>query len=250
MLGGVSWLEQCGILLALLLHGGLLHQTMFTSEGLHFGFAYALSAMLWLGVMLYWLESLTLALSILPVLLLPLAGVCVLLPWPFPGSVGFVAADSWGFRLHLLTAILAYSLFTIAALHAILMMAQEHRLHQAPQTQAQAGVWQRLLDTLPPLLAMEKMLFRMLTIGFLLLTLTLVTGALFAEVIWQRAFKLDHKTVFAVSSWLIFGALLVGRWNYGWRGRIALRWTLTGFAALILAYVGSRFVLEVVLHRI
>ena len=236
-------------MVALSFHGLLLHQTIFAPDGLHFGFAYALSAMLWLGVMVYWLESLALALSALPLLLLPLAGLCVVLPWMFPGSVGFVAADSWGFRLHLVTAILAYSLLTIAALHAILMTAQERRLHQTPQISG-GGVWARLLDALPPLLAMEKMLFRMLTLGFVLLTSTLLTGVLFAEVIWQRAFRFDHKTLFAMLSWLIFGALLLGRWQYGWRGRSALRWTLVGFVALILAYVGSRFVLEVILHRV
>lgn len=245
-----AWGERGALILALGLHGVLLHQTIFAVTGLHFGFAYALSAMLWLGVGLYCLEGLTLSLSALPVLLLPLAGICVLLPWPFPGSAGFIAADSWGFRLHLVAAILAYSLLTIAALHAILMTAQEHRLHQMPQRQTTAGGWQRLLDGLPPLLTMERMLFRMLLIGFVLLSLTLLSGVVFSEVLWQRAFKFDHKTLFAVLSWLIFGALLIGRWVYGWRGRMALRWTLAGFAALILAYIGSRFVLEVILHRV
>ncbi len=248
MPGPAPWFERIGLLVALVLHGVLLYQTMFAEHLLHFGFAYALSVMLWLGVLLYWLESFALRMPALPLLLLPLAGGAVLLPWVFPGSAGFVATEAWGFRLHLLAAMAAYSLLTIAALHAVLMTAQERRLHAAPQ--ARAGVWARLLEGLPPLLTMEKMLFRMLTLGFVLLTLTLLSGIVFAEALWQRAFRVDHKTVFAVLSWLLFGALLAGRWWYGWRGRMALRWTLAGFAALMLAYVGSRFVLEVILHRI
>jgi ABC-type uncharacterized transport system permease subunit len=83
----------------------------------------------------------------------------------------------------------------------------------------------------------------------LFLTLTLATGITFSETLFGRPLRADHKTVFAVLSWLTFGLLLLGRWLYGWRGRTATRWTLTGFVLLILAYVGSRFVLEVVLHR-
>ena len=83
----------------------------------------------------------------------------------------------------------------------------------------------------------------------MLLTLTLATGALFSEEVFGRALRFNHKTVFAILSWVIFGLLLAGRWRYGWRGRTALRWTLAGFVMLLLAYVGSRFVLEVILAR-
>ena len=103
---------------------------------------------------------------------------------------------------------------------------------------------------LPPLLTMEAMLFRLIHVAFLLLTVTLVSGIFFSEDLFGRALRFDHKTVFAMLSWLIFVALLLGRHLRGWRGRIALRWTLTGFAALLLAYVGSRFVLEVILGRV
>jgi ABC-type uncharacterized transport system permease subunit len=99
------------------------------------------------------------------------------------------------------------------------------------------------------LLTLETLLFRTIAIAFVFLTLTLVTGIAFSETLFGRALRFDHKTVFAVLSWLIFGLLLAGRWRYGWRGRTALRWTLSGFAMLFLAYVGSRFVLEVLLGR-
>jgi ABC-type uncharacterized transport system permease subunit len=82
-----------------------------------------------------------------------------------------------------------------------------------------------------------------------LLTLTLVSGVLFSEQLFHQAFRFNHKTIFTFISWLIFGSLLVGRWKYGWRGRIAIRWTLSGFGVLFLAYVGSKFVLEFILKR-
>jgi ABC-type uncharacterized transport system permease subunit len=107
----------------------------------------------------------------------------------------------------------------------------------------------RLLSGLPPLLTMEALLFRLISIAFVLLTLTLASGVLFSEALFGQAFRVDHKTVFAFVSWFLFGGLLVGRRLWGWRGRLALRWTLAGFVALMLAYVGSRFVIEVVLHR-
>ncbi|MCX8018197.1 MAG: cytochrome c biogenesis protein CcsA, partial [Rhodocyclaceae bacterium] len=150
-------------------------------------------------------------------------------------------AGSLTFRLHFLMAMLAYSLFTLAALHAILMAVTEKRLHRGRLTPLFAG--------LPPLLTMEALLFRLIHIAFVLLTLTLVSGVLFSEQIFGKALPFNHKTVFAVLSWLIFGALLIGRHRYGWRGRKALHWTLAGFGVLLLAYVGSRFVLEVILGR-
>ena len=105
------------------------------------------------------------------------------------------------------------------------------------------------LQSLPPLLSLEELLFRILWAGFLLLTLTLASGMLFSEEIFGRPLQFTHKVVFGILAWLIFAALLAGRQVYGWRGRKALRLTLAGFLALVLAYIGSKFVLEVLLHR-
>ena len=99
-------------------------------------------------------------------------------------------------------------------------------------------------------MAMEALLFRMLLIAFVLLTLALGSGVLFSEALFGKALTLDHKTLFAFASWSIFAILLVGRHAWGWRGRKALHWTLAGFTVLLLAYVGSRFVAEVILGRI
>jgi ABC-type uncharacterized transport system permease subunit len=149
----------------------------------------------------------------------------------------------------LLVAMLAYSLFTIAALHAALMTVLERRLHSGklagPAGESLAGPW----ASLPPLMTLEVLLFRILTLGFVLLTLTLATGFVFSEELFGKAVRFNHKTVFGIMSWFIFAALLVGRYGWGWRGRTALRWTLAGFVTLLLAYVGSTFVLEVIIGK-
>jgi ABC-type uncharacterized transport system permease subunit len=234
--------ERGAIIAPLALHTWLVYDMLWTPE-LRFGFGQALSMMLWLAVIIYWIESRFLQLEGLQAPVLALAAVCVPLPALFPGlaSVSSASEHTTELRLHLALAMIAYGLFTIAALHALAMTLMERRLH--------GGTLVGPLAALPPLLVMERLLFRVILAGFAFLTLTLLTGIVFSETLFGRALKFDHKTVFAIASWFIFAALLAGRYLYGWRGRIALRWTLAGFVALLLAYVGSRFVLEVILNR-
>lgn len=238
---GTSTTERLLLLAALLVHAITLRMDIFDGSTLRFGFAIALSGMLWLAIMFYWIESFYAGMEGLQVLGLPVAAVCVALPTLAPEQHILVNAGSAAFRIHIVVAMLAYSLFTLAALHALLMAAVEKRLH--------SGRLSPLLAGLPPLLTMEALLFRLIHVAFVLLTVTLISGILFSETLFGRALRFDHKTVFAIASWLIFAALLIGRHLRGWRGRLALRWTLTGFAALLLAYVGSRFVVEVILGR-
>ncbi len=237
------------LLLGFILHGLLLHVTIFPPNAMFFGFAQALSAMFWVGVGIYWVESFFYSLEGMQRFVLPLAAVTALLPLLFPGARVLPYAANPLFKLHFMVANMAYGLLAIVALHAVLMLLLERRLH-APLANSSSLVAKfNWLDTLPPLLTLEKLLFRLIVAGFVLLTLTLGSGILFSEYLSDRALKFDHKTVFALLSWLMFGAVLVGRRCYGWRGRSALRWVLTAFAALLLAYIGSRFVLEVLLHR-
>ncbi|MFT4069994.1 inner membrane protein YpjD [Paraburkholderia sp.] len=253
---GMSAPGRALLFVALLVHGVLLHTTIFPQNAMVFGFAFALSAMFWLGAGIYWIESFFFPLDGLRLLVLPLACVASLLPLAFNGVRVLPYAAAPMFKLHFLIANIAYGLFAIAALHAVLMLAVERRLHSMRGGLAQRhaaasgnGWWSSWLDTLPPLLTLEKLLFRLIGAGFVLLTLTLVSGILFSEQLVDRALRLDHKTVFAILSWVMFGALLTARKVSGWRGRAALRWVLASFVALLLAYVGSRFVFEVLLHR-
>ena len=237
---GLRGWERAAILVPLALHGWLLYHGVFGKE-LRFGFAQALSVMMFIGVALYWLESLFYSLEGMQPLVLPLAGLAAPLPALFPGLASSGAhAQVTEFKLHLALAMIAYGLFVIALLHATLMAVAERQLHRKGTL---------AFPHLPPLLTLETLLFRMIGAAFVFLTLTLVTGIAFSEELFGRAMRFEHKTVFAVLSWFIFGLLLAGRWRYGWRGRTALRWTLSGFVMLLLAYVGSRFVLEVLLGR-
>ena len=233
--------ERIMLAVALLAHGISLQHALFPDGRMQFGFSVAVSMMVWLAVLFYWIETLYTRLDGLQTLAMPAAAVCSMLPALFPSQHELTNAGSMAFRAHFVIAMLAYSLFTLAALHALLMAVAEKQLHSARLSKAFAK--------LPPLLTMEALLFRLVGIAFILLTLTLVSGVAFSESLFGKAFTLDHKTIFAVISWLLFGALLFGRHAWGWRGRVALRWTLAGFVALMLAYVGSRFVVEVVLQR-
>lgn len=237
-----------GTLIAWLLHGGALAADVFLPDSLRLGFAIMLSATMWISIAAYLLGNLSLRLDGLRFLALPCAAVAVLLPALFPGSVVSMEGKSPLFSWHILIAMLAYSSVTIAAFHAVLMALQESRLHTRSGSNQQ-GWFTAAIDRLPALLTMEKLLFRIITLGFALLTLTVLSGVVFSEQLFGKAVKWDHKTIFTMLSWLFFGALLAGRKWRGWRGRTALSFTLLGSTALLLAYVGSRFVLEVILHR-
>ncbi len=145
----------------------------------------------------------------------------------------------WRLQLHAGCALLAYSTLAIAALLAVMLWVQERALRRR-----EFHAW---LRALPPLTELETLLFRTIAVGFVLLSATLLTGVLFVENLLAQ--HLVHKTVLSVLSWLAFGALLLGRWRRGWRGTTAVRWTLAAMALLLLAFFGSQFVLEMVLHR-
>ena len=234
-------LEQLAVLVPLALHAMLLYDSMFAGDGVRLGVGNAMSTIVWLTVAIYWLGNLFYNIEGLQAMVMPVAAVCALLPVLLPPASTLPNTELVAFRVHLLISMLAYSLFTIASLHVLLMALLERRLH--------GGELPAALHQLPPLLTMETLLFRIITAGFILLTLTLATGIVFTEELFGKAMRFNHKTVFGILSWFIFAALLGGRQLYGWRGRIAVRWTLTGFLMLVLAYVGSKFVLEVILGR-
>ena len=236
----LAW-ERAAILLPLALHGWLLYDGIFAAEALRFGFAQALSVMLWLAVATLWLEGLVYRIELLYPMALVAAALCAPLPAFFPGRLA-PEAYPVEFRLHLVAGMLAYSLFALAMLHALLIARVERRLHGMPGRDGP-------LANLPPLLSLERVVFVLIGAAFAVLTATLAFGMLYSEEFIGRAMRFEHKTVFVVLSWLIFGLLLAGRWLHGWRGRTAFRWTLAGFVMLMLAYPGSRFVLEVVLSR-
>jgi len=236
---------------ALVGHALALGYSMFGMGGLRFGFAHALSATMLISGVLLWIEGFFVPLRGLYLLVAPIAALTVILPPFFHGISLASEGSSLALKLHLTVAILSYSILTVAALHALLMASVDHYLHQ-PSADPGQGL-ARLFARLPPLLALESLLFRQIAVGFVLLSATVASGAVFSEQLFGRPLQFDHTTahkiVFALLSWGVFAALLAGRAMFGWRGRTALRWTFVGFVMLLLAYVGSRFVVEVVLRR-
>lgn len=228
------------VLLPLALHAYLLYGNLF-NPGLNLALVYAVSLILWLTVLVYWIARFFYPIGSLQTLVLPLASVGALLPALFPAIHPLNSDSTFALDAHILASMLAYSLFTIAVLHAGLMSFVEKRLHDASLP--------LLLQGLPPLLTMEKLLFRIIGAGFVLLTLTLASGMVFAEQIFGRPLQFNHKILFGFISWGVFGGLLLGHYYQGWRGKTAVRWTMSGFVFLLLAYIGSKFVLEVLLHR-
>lgn len=242
MARGELRLESFLVPVALVLHAMLLYRSVITPEGLDLGVANAISLLVWLTVLIYWFAGLAFdGLAGMLGLMSPVALIAVLLQAAIPTRHLVTYGGNPLFTLHFAIAMLAYSLFIVATMHALVMLAEVRWLHR--------GVMPPFLRSLPPLLEMEALLFRILFAAFVLLTLTVVSGVFFSEQLFNRPFQLTHKTVFGMLSWGIFAALLWGRYFRGWRGKRAVYWTLWGFAALLLAYLGSKFVLEIVLQR-
>jgi ABC-type uncharacterized transport system permease subunit len=225
--GAVAWLLH-GCLLAWLLLG----------ERPRFGFAPALSVTAWLVLTVYAVER-----EVFPQLQLrrafaALGAAAVLLALAFPGTPLHPSASPL-LPLHWALGIASYGLFAAAVLHAWLLRRSEQAIRRADAPQA--GL---------PLLTLERLTFRFAAAGFVLLTATLLAGMLFSEFFYGRAWRWEHKTVFSLLAWVAFAMLMLGRARFGWRGRTAVRVLYTGSLLLLLAYVGSRFVLEVVLGRV
>ncbi|MEP7371723.1 MAG: cytochrome c biogenesis protein CcsA, partial [Nitrosospira sp.] len=182
--------ERYAILAPLLLHGYTLYQSVFSGAGLSFGVGSAVSSIVWLTATIYWLSGFFYRLEGLQTLVAPVAAVAVLLPLAFPSLRPLANTELPAFKAHISIAMLAYSLLTIAALHALLMAVVERRLHHPSMPS--------VLTNLPPLLTMEKILFRVIWVGFILLTLTLISGIVFSEEVFGQPLKFTHKTLFGI----------------------------------------------------
>ncbi len=224
-------------LVAVILHAAALYPELVTGQGFNLGFfnAASLIALLTMALLLLvsiWQPVESLGIPVFPVAAATL-GLSALFPVKHP-----ITDTSWQLDMHILFSVLAYSLFVLAAVQAVLLAIQDRHLRNRQPV--------GFVRALPPLQVMEKVLFQLLGAGFALLTIALLTGFFFLEDIFAQ--HLVHKTILSIAGWIIFGVLLWGRWRFGWRGRKAIRWTLIGFALLALAYFGSKLVLELILH--
>jgi len=175
-------------------------------------------------VIIFLLGCLFLPIRRLGIMVFPLAVVSLLFAAWWGGEVNNVANPSLAFNVHILVSILSYSLLTIAAIQALLSA--------------------RMLMAMPPLQTMEQLLFQLVGIGFLLLTITLLSGAIFSQQIFGQAFEFKHHTILASLGWLVFAVLLIKRFKSGLRGSQAVVWTIVGFVLIQLGYFGTKIVSE------
>jgi ABC-type uncharacterized transport system permease subunit len=231
---GMLWLAVG----AVLLHALVLLQTVMLPHGINMSFFNALSVSGWLISALLLISASIRPVENLGIILLPFAALTLVLALLLPGE-RIVQLELWPLELHIVLSMVAYALLTLAAVQALLLAVQESRLRRRHPVGFMRGI--------PPLVTMESLLFQMIGAGFVVLSLSLLTGLLFLEDVFAQ--HLVHKTVLSIAAWTVFGTLLWGRWRFGWRGRTAIRWTLGGFLTLMLAYFGSKLVLELILQR-
>ncbi len=226
-------------LAALVLHGAVAIDSVFREGGVSLGF-FKISALIFLVINIACLASLVRRpLQNLLVALFPLSALAVLVSTFAPDTTAMQTDLGGGMVLHITSSILAYAVLTLAAIQSALLALQDHQLKQRHT--------RGIVQILPPLQLMETMLFELLWIGVVLLTLAILSGFVFVEDLFAQ--HLVHKTVLTILAWLLFSTLLWGRFQLGWRAATAVRLTLAGFALLMLAFFGSKLVLELVLER-
>lgn len=231
----IAWLLHGAALLADVLHDAIV------GGGVRFGFAPVLSVTMWLVLAVYTLENRDAPVNVVQRGIAFAALITLLLMLYFPGTPHPAAASPWS-PLHWVLGVASYGLFGAAVVHGLMLDASERRLRLRVPGAATGSPPAGVLGM--PLLKLERLTFRMVDAGFVVLTLALLLGI--GEL---QAWRWDHKTVFSLLGWGTFLALIVGRRWQGWRGRQATRWLYGGALLLLLAYVGSRFVLEVLLSR-
>lgn len=225
--------------LAVSLHAAQLLLVWLQTQALVIGVFEALSLVAWQSAALLWAFCLFQPLSALrpPIHLLAATSLLAAALWSASGEANAIA--DWRIQLHVVLSILSTGLLTLAVAQALILAAQDRTLHR------HGTAW--LHRSLPALQTMESLLFGLLGVGLFLLSLTLITGLLFIDDLFAQ--HLAHKTVLSLCAWVILAVLVWGRWAFGWRGRTAIRWTIAGYSVLILAYFGSKIVLELLLDR-
>ncbi|MEE9342452.1 MAG: cytochrome c biogenesis protein CcsA [Gammaproteobacteria bacterium] len=225
---------------AAFLHAAALWPSLITPQGMNLNFFNAASLIALLTAVVLLTSSIKQPVESLGIPILPIAAGCIALTVIYPNQAHNLSGGHWKLDLHILFSILAYSVLAIGAIQALLLALQEKHLRNR-----QPGGFIRAL---PPMQVMESLLFQMIGTGFSLLSAALLTGIIFIDDILAQ--HLAHKTILSFIAWGVFAILLWGRWKFGWRGRTAIRWTLTGFTFLLLAYFGSKFVLELILNNV
>lgn len=234
-----SSLLRWPVLAGLLVHAYAIQGEMFSAGVVRFGFGFCVSVMMFLAVAILLVESWIHRLHGQFGVILVAAAAGALVPVLFPGSP--IEAAEWTtlFRLHLLFAVAAYSFMTIAFVHAVLMSLQNRYLKTSVSQP-------KFLDSMPGLVVMERIFFRIVAVGFAFMAVVLITGAFATEEVYGVFFRFDHKMILTWIAWILFGVLLAGRVFAGWRAKTALRWFWVGFGVFVIAYLGYSFIGELI----
>jgi ABC-type uncharacterized transport system permease subunit len=225
--------------LAVVFHTLYLALSINHNAGFNFSFFSTATLVSLIVSLLLLLAMLNKPLENLGIFIFPVTAFMLFLDMYFPTKQHSLTTYSWQMNLHILSSIVGFSLLNIAAIQAILLAIQNQQLKSHPP--------KRYIQSMPPLQSMEALLFQMIGAGLFFLTIALGSGFVFVNDLFAQ--HLAHKTFFSMLAWLVFSGLLVGRWRYGWRGSMAIKATLLGFLFLLLAYFGSKLVLELILHR-
>lgn len=226
---------------ALVAHCAALLPQIFGGTQINVGLGTSLSLVSAVVVGLFLIANLREPLTALGLLIFPVAALSVAVGWALPGESYLPSSLPRTAVVHMTLALISYGIVALAVAQAILLSVQERKLrHKQPP-----GFFQAL----PPLETMERLLFSLIYVGFALLTLTIITGGVFAKVVFGRPLAFTHHIIFAVLAWISVGTLTGGRIIAGWRGKVAVTWTITSFVLLVLAYFGTKFVLTVFLGR-
>lgn len=218
-------------LIATICHAILLYHWIDINHAQNLTLVNLFSLVAWLVVVLVLLASLTKPISNLGIFVFPLAAISIVLAATFPGMALLNTATNPKALFHILLSTLAFSVLCIAALQAVLLAVQEWLLRHKHAV--------GIMQILPPLEIMETLLFQIIGLGFVLLSIVLITSVLLFHPLWVS--PLWQKTLVSLFAWLVFAVLLIGRSYYGWRGRLAIRYTLVGVLVMMLAYYGSEF---------
>jgi len=225
--------------LTLALHAAALSLQIFHAGSLRLGLAESVSLFAWQSALTLWVFSQREPLQSLGLVMYPFTGLCAVFGVFTSNTRGdLIPIGDWHLEVHILISLLAAGILSIACIQALALAVLERVLRHR-------GGGIAVVRRLPPLQTIERLLFQMVAVGFFLLSLALVTGLLFVHNLFAQ--HLAQKTVLSFCAWFIFGMLLWGRRRYGWRGRTAVRWVLSGYAMLVLAYFGSKLFIEQVL---
>ena len=226
-------------ILGAIFHADVLARQLFTDEGLQMGITHVSSLATWFVTCLLLMASFKKPVENLGLFVLPLAALSLTLEYFMPANHIINTTEHQGLGAHIVLSILAYSLLGLAAVQATLLSIKEKHLHNRQSS--------GFLRALPPLETMETLLVQMITIGFALQTTSLISGYVHLDDMFAQ--NLVHKTILSLVAWAVFATLLICRKLYGWRGKTLVRWTISGFITLLLAYFGSKYVLEIILGR-